>query len=387
MTALVHRYPLPAEQAPVVGALGFERGLVGMRPRRLPDWTRRRITDPVFDFVVGMGSGMRIATRTAATSIEIELVVIGIGQGGADPAPATVQLLVDGELAGVRAFEGAQQSLVDGTGAPTRHLGPVRARFDGLPARDKGVEVWLPHTTAMELVGIRADAPLHPPVDDRPVWVHHGSSISQGGEALVPTGTWPAVAAAAGGVHLHSLGFSGNAVGDPFVARTIRDLPADLVSIEIGINVVNSDLMRRRMFESVLHGFLDTVRDGHPETDLLVLGPIPCPAHEDLPGPTVSDPLTGRCASGGRAEELARGGMSLRVVREAIDRVIRVRDDDPHLHVLDGRVLLAESETDDLPDGLHPSAEAYGRMGARFAAAAFAPGAALDPAGVGVRRR
>lgn len=380
MTTLTHRYAFPTAQAPVIGALDFEPGGIGVRPRRLPRWTRRQITDRVFDFVVGMGSGLRIATSSDATALEIEFIIVGIDPAVGATVPATVQLLVDGALAGTRVFGLDQQTLVDGAGEVTQHRGPVRACFDRLPVRDKRLEVWLPHSTAMELVAISADAPLLPPVDHRPIWVHHGSSISQCGEALAPTRTWPAVAAAAGDVHLRSLGFSGNAVGDPFVARTIRDLPADLLSIEIGINVINGDLMRRRMFESVLHGFLDTVRDGHPETELLFLGPIPCPAHEHLPGPTVVDPLTGQCESAGNPDELERGAMNLAITREALARVLRTRADDPHLHYLDGRALLTESETRDLPDGLHPSADAYVRMGYRFAASAFAPGGALDPA-------
>lgn len=380
MTALLRRYALPAAEAPVEGALDFEPGFVGVRPRRLPAWTRRQISDRVFDFVVGMGSGLRIATRTTASTLELEFAVIGIDPSVGATVPAVVQLVLDGEVVGTRVFGLDEQSLVDGTGALTQRRGPVHARFDGLAARDKSVELWLPHSTAMELVAIYADAPLHPPRDERPVWVHHGSSISQCGESIEPTLTWPAVAAAAGGVRLHSLGFSGNAVGDPFVARTIRDLRADLLSVEIGINVINGDLMRRRMFESVLHGFLDTVRDGHPDTDLVLLGPIPCPAHERHPGPTVIDPLTGQCTSAGDPAELERGAMDLTVVRDSLRTVMEARGDDAHLHYLDGRVLLAEHETGDLPDGLHPSADAYVRMGQRFAVAAFAAGGPLDPA-------
>ncbi|WP_341577788.1 GDSL-type esterase/lipase family protein [Microbacterium schleiferi] len=379
MSAAIHQYRFPADEAPIVGALDLDPGELGVRPRRLPAWTRRQIPDRVFDFVVGMGSGLRIATATEATLLDLEFVVIGIDPSVGATIPATVQLVIDGEVVATRVFGVDVQTLIDANGAVTQQRGAVHARFDGLSHRMKSVELWLPHSTAMELVGLRSDAPLHPPVDDRPVWVHHGSSISQCGEALAPTLTWPAVAAAAGRVSLRSLGFSGNAVGDPFVARTIRDLPADLISVEIGINVVNGDLMRRRMFEPVLHGFLDSVREGHPETPVLFLGPIPCPAHEHLPGPTVIDPLTGQCASAGHPGELERGAMSLTVVREAIASVLRSRDEDPNLHYLDGRALLAESEAGDLPDGLHPSADAYVRMGHRFAAAAFAPGAALDP--------
>ncbi len=379
MSAATHRYAFPAVEAPIVGALDLEPGALGVRPRRLPSWTRRQIPDRVFDFVVGMGSGLRIATATTATQIDLEFAVIGVDPAVGATVPATVQLVVAGEVVGTRVFGLDAQTLVDGTGEITKRRGPVHARFDGLAAGWKAVEVWLPHSTAMELIGIEADEPLHPPTDDRPVWVHHGSSISQCGEALAPTLTWPAVAATTGGVHLHSLGFSGNAVGDPFVARTIRDLRADLISVEIGINVVNGDLMRRRMFETVLHGFLDTVREGHREVPLLVIGPIPCPAHENAPGPTVMDSLTGQCASAGTISELDRGGLSLATVREAIGTVLAARADDPHLHYLDGRVLLSEAEAADLPDGLHPSADAYVRMGRRFADAAFAPGAVLDP--------
>ncbi len=375
MTALAYRYALPAPEAPVVGALDFEAGTLGVRPRRLPGWTRRQISDRVFDFVVGMGSGLRIATRTSASEVDLEFVVIGIDPAVGATVPATVELVVDGEVRESRIFGVEQQVLVNGEGAITQQHGAVHARFSGLGPDMTNIELWLPHSTAIELVAVSADAPLHPSVDERPVWVHHGSSISQCGEATAPTRTWPAVAAASGGAHLHSLGFSGNAVGDPFVARTIRDLPADLISIEIGINVVNGDLMRRRMFESVLHGFLDTVREGHPHTDVVILGPIPCPAHENAPGPTVLDPVTGQCTSDGRIDELARGGMSLTVVREALRSVLAARADDPHLHFLDGRVLLPDTESGpgDLPDGLHPSPDAYVRMGQRFAAAVLAP--------------
>lgn len=377
--SLTYRTAFPADDAPVWGALDFETGLLGVRPRRLPAWTRRQIPDRGFDFVVGMGSGLRIATRTRATEIELEFVVIGIDPGLGATVPATVQLVVDGVVRATRVFGVDQQTLVDGTGAITQECGPVHARFSGLGDEVKDVEIWLPHSTAMELVALSADAPLSPPGDDLPLWVHHGSSISQCGEAHEPTLVWPAVAARAAGVRVQSLGFSGNAVADPFVARTIRDLPASLISVEIGINVVNGDLMRRRMFEPVVHGFLDTIREGHPDTPLLIIGPIPCPAHERMPGPTVIDPATGQCASTGYAAEAERGAMTLEAVRDAWAGILETRADDPNLHYLDGRVLLPESEIGDLPDGLHPSAEAYVRMGTRFAAAAFATGAALDP--------
>lgn len=377
----MHTTVLPSPDAWVVGALGFAPGRYGPRPRRLPDWTRRQIPDPTFDFVVGMTSGVRIATRTRAKIVTLEIAVIGIDTGSA-PAPALIELLVDGRHHGAKAVAGEAQTLVAGDGTITQERPPVRVTFaTGSAGHEQHLELWLPHTTAVELVALRSDEPLAAPRDERPVWVHHGSSISQCGEASAPTRTWPAIAAAAGGFSLRSLGFSGNAVGDPFVARTIRDQPADALSVEIGINVVNGDLMRRRMFEPVLHGVIDTIREGHPDTPLLLIGPIPCPAHEHLPGPTVLDG-SGRAQSAGEAKELARGALNLAGVRETIMRVCASRADDCALFLLDGRVLLPDAETGDLNDGLHPNAAAYERMGTRFATYAFGADGPLAAAGL-----
>ena len=48
---------------------------------------------------------------------------------------------------------------------------------------------------------------------------------------------------------------------------------------------------------------------------------------------------------------------------------------DEHLHLLDGRELFGEDDLDDLPDGLHPNAAGYLRMGERFHTLAFGDGA------------
>lgn len=358
----------PSPTVEIIGALDLPRGTVGVIPRRLPAWTRPRITDPVFDFVTRMCSGVRVAARTRATTLELDLLVVGVA--GPTQPPATVELLVDGARHGAVDIAPDRRTLIDPTAIPrvveAQRGEVVTARFTGLPPVEKAIELWLPHTTSCELIALRADAPLTAPEDARPRWVHHGSSISQCGEALTPTTTWPALAASRAGYNLHSLGFSGNAVGDLFVARTIRDLPADVISVEIGINVVNGDLMRRRMFESVLHGFIDTIRDGHPHTPLILIGPVPCPMHEHTPGPTELDPTSGQCRALGDPADVARGALDLAGVREALSNVVSVRED-PHIRLLDGRLLLPDAEAADLDDGLHPNAAAYARMGARFA--------------------
>ena len=75
--------------------------------------------------------------------------------------------------------------------------GPVgTVRFAGLPDRVKDVEIWLPYNETTELVALRTDAAVEPVPDrGRRVWLHHGSSISQGSDAASPSTTWPALAA------------------------------------------------------------------------------------------------------------------------------------------------------------------------------------------------
>jgi hypothetical protein len=254
------------------------------------------------------------------------------------------------------------------TGAFETTEGPVgTVRFAGLPARDKHVEIWLPHTETTELVALRTDAPAEPVVSTRPVWLHHGSSISHGSNAASPSTTWPALAAAAAGVDLVNLGFGGSAMVDQFVARVLRDTPADRISVKLGINVVNADVMRRRAFGSAVHGFLDTVRDGHPDTPLLLVSPILCPIHEQTPGPgAVEIGETGlRFRATGDPADRAMGRLALEDVREVLAEIAAARGD---VTYLDGRELYGapDVESHPLPDALHPDAETHALIASRF---------------------
>ncbi|MEU0288822.1 GDSL-type esterase/lipase family protein [Streptomyces sp. NPDC006147] len=381
---LAHTTPVTADL--VRGALDLEQTPDGLLPHRLPARARAQNTDGQLAMAESQPSGVRLVFRSRATVVELDTVPTKRVYVGAPPRPdGRYDLVVDGEHAGQTSATGGNTVTIDmSTGNAEMNSGPAGGvRFDGLAGRDKTVEIWLPYNEITALVALRTDAPVEPaPPSGRRTWLHYGSSISHGSDAASPTTIWPALAAAAGGVELVNLGFGGSAVLDPFVARTIRDTPADLISLKIGINLVNGDVMRLRAFGPAVHGFLDTVREGHPDTPLLVVSPILCPIHEDTPGPTAFD--FSRLAEGklaftasGDPEERAEGKLTLNVVREELARIVEERaKDDPHLHHVDGRALYGEADHAELPlpDRLHPDAAAHRRIGERFAAHVFADG-------------
>lgn len=373
------------------GALDLERTAHGLLPHRLPAWARAQYADGQLAMAQAQPSGVRLVFRTRATVIELDALRTKMAYVGAPARPDGVyDLLVDGRLAGQAGVSGGNVRTVDmTTGSVETRPGPVgTVRFADLPDRPKDVEIWLPYNEHTELVALRTDAPVEPvPQGGRRVWLHHGSSVSHGSDAASPSTTWPALAAALGGVDLVNLGFGGSALLDPFVARAMRDTPADLVSVKFGINLVNHDLMRLRAFTPAVHGFLDTIREGHPTAPLLVVSSILCPLHEDTPGPTVPD--FGSLAEGrlrfraaGDPAERAAGKLTLGVIREELARIVEQRSaEDPHLHYLDGRELYGEADSAELPlpDQLHPDAATHHRMGTRFADRAFGPTGPFTP--------
>ncbi len=368
------------------GALEVETTARGVLPHRLTTAARRQNTDPGLALAEAQPSGVRVAVRTAATVVEVEAHATRRAFVGVPPRPPGVyDLLVDGHLTERGHVSGGSTITIDmTTGGTTLTEGdPGRVRFEGLPAHDKTVEIWLPHTEVTEVIALHTDAPVESaPPSDRRVWVHHGSSISHGSDAASPATTWPAVAARLGGVDLVNLGFGGGALLDPFTARAIRDTPADLLSVKVGINIVNLDGMRLRTFTPAVHGFLDTIREGHPTTPLLVVTPLLCPIHEETPGPGAPDweaIAEGRVRfrATGDPAEVAEGRLTLRVIREALAGAVAQRaPGDPHLHLVDGLALYGEDDHGEhpLPDALHPDAETHQLVGERFSAMVFGDG-------------
>ena len=365
----------------VHGAAELETTARGLRPHRLPAGVRSRFPDPQLLMAEAQPSGVRLVLWTTAERLEIVTHPARVVYLGADRPRGHVDLTVDGKLVRSDELTGGSYTEVNmSTGASRQVEGASHTSiFTGLPAGSKVVEIWLPHNESVELVELHSDAPLEPHRYDRPVWLHHGSSVSHGSNAAAPSGIWPAVAARIGGVELRNLGLGGSALADPFTAQVMRDTAADLISVKLGINVVNMDAMRLRAFVPAVHGFLDTIREGHPETPLLLISPIFCGIHEDTPGPGAFDPASFgtdqvKFIATGSPEGVAAGQLTLRVIRDALQSLVERRSEDASLYYLDGTALYGAEDAEDhpLPDALHPDSATHRLIGERFAKYAFA---------------
>lgn len=371
---------LDGDAVQIRGAVWIERTPDGIRPRRYRPEAALRIVDDFMRAAVTQSAGIRLAFRTAARRIELRVSATKLTDSVDAPLPAAgYELCSDGAVIqtvssaiGSRFLFSFDRDIHQIIPGPADTL---QFELDGI---ERDYELWLPYTDDVELRSLRADAPVFSPTPRHALrWLHHGSSISHGYAASTTTHTWPVRVAQRTGVDLTNVAYSGNALLDQSTARTMRDTPADVISVKLGINVVNGDMMRLRIFRSAVHGFLDTLRDGHPDAPLLVISPVCCPPVEAAPGPTTFEP--GRTppwvSTAGEAAELASGKLSLQVIRaELADIVEARRAQDPSLAYLDGLTLygMQDNAKMPMPDNLHPGDDVNELIAERFTDAVFA---------------
>jgi hypothetical protein len=115
-----------------------------------------------------------------------------------------------------------------------------------------------------------------------------------------------------------------------------------------------------------VHGFIDTIRDAHKTTPILVISPVCCPAHEDNPGPTEPGP-NGMVQGQAHSRHSWIGELTLRGIREILCELVAVRAaTDKNLYYMDGMHLFNETEALTMPDGIHPDAAGYRTIAANF---------------------
>lgn len=308
------------------GAISLERSEEWVMPWRIP-YEEKELFPPVdgVGMRAAMAAGVRLAFRSDTTRVA----------GGVVPFPEKqkIDLCSDGELR-------ASLELGGGDGFA----------FDDLPEGEKLVELWLPQygTFRLKSLALSDGASVAPFDDTRPKWVTYGSSITHCIEAESPAQTWPAIVARGRGLNLTCLGYGGQCHLDPMIARMIRDLPADLISICCGINICGASSMSPRTFKPAVIGTVKTIREKHPTTPLALISPILSPPYEKTEN-----------AVGFTLEQIRLE------IEDAVRRLKRMGDD--NLHYVSGLDLLGLSLADFLlDDGVHPSSEGYKHMGRNF---------------------
>jgi len=315
----------------VEGAVSIEPGDGWIKPWRLP-YTQRRLFPPDDGIVMTAEAPAGVRLRFATDSPRLELAVLAARQ------PRRFDLT-------------SGDALLRSVVLPA---GEEVVAFDGLAPASTTYECWLPQTLPVALRELRVveGATLNAVPDQRPRWITYGSSISQCGAAHSPARTWPATVARERGLNLTCLGFSGQCHMEPLIGRVIRDLPADVITLKVGINVQGGATLSGRTLRPALIGLVTLIREGHPQVPIVVVSPIVSPPREDQPNVV---------------------GMSLGVLRAQLrDAVQRLQDcGDPNVHYVDGTEIFGPAEVEHLPDLLHPDGDGYEILGHNFSRVVF----------------
>ena len=158
--------------------------------------------------------------------------------------------------------------------------------FEGLPAGDKVVELWLPQEAPVHLCSLVGETGTccRSVPDARPRWITYGSSLTHCVRAHSPAHIWPAIVARRHGLNLTCLGFGGQCHLDAQVGKVIAAQPADLITLKLGINCASGSLSARTFPAAVL-SLVQIIREGHPDTPIGLVSPIGYPPHETEPNP------------------------------------------------------------------------------------------------------
>lgn len=232
------------------------------------------------------------------------------------------------------------------------------------PAAEAVVTIRLPHglegpftvhppeAQSPVILGLRALGGSIAPPAPRPRWVVHGDSITEGWWSTRPAHSWPAVAGRTLGLDTVNLGYAGAARGEPAIAEQLSTLPADLITLAFGTNCWSGTPCSATLLYETTRAFVELVRQGHPDTPILLVSPVLRPDAERSPN---------------------RLGATLAELRTAMEEAVRDRrgggpgygSGDKRLVLLPGRDLLHPGQ---LADGLHPNDEGHAALAAAVAA-------------------
>lgn len=252
------------------GAISVESGDGWLRPWRLP-WEQRRLFLSPGDGLLTRAactSGVRLRFETDARQVCLHF----------DPLPAVPAVCLRDVF--------VLDATIDGEIVASSRVAPGgrAASFADLPSGAKLVEIWLPPEVPIAIRALEVDdqAQCRNVTDPRPLWVTYGSSLTHCVRAHGSARIWPATVARRRQLNLVALGYGGECHLDPLVAMLIRDLPAAIITLKLGINCIGGSL-NARTFPAAVMGMVRIIREKHPQTPIGLISPIAFPPHETAP--------------------------------------------------------------------------------------------------------
>jgi lysophospholipase L1-like esterase len=316
------------------GVISLEKNNGSVTPWRIPYEDKDIFPDESFHLVANRASGVRILLKTDSRNIRLsgEPKVDGCAVA---PGGCQIDLCIDNKIIQTQIFENNE------------------LLFSGLPKGMKVVELWLSPSYPITMHGAELDdgASLEKVEDKRLKWIAYGSSITHCVRAASPAMTWPAIVARTMNFNLTALGYGGQCKLDSMIARMIRDMEADFISLKLGINVYGSDLSPRT-FPAAVIGTIAIIREKHKTAPLVVCSPICSPPRENTP---------------------STAGNTLINMRDAVKRAVESfrKRGDKNIYYVDGLKIFGPELTEYLPDELHPDAKGMEFMAENFMNEAF----------------
>ncbi len=327
------------------GAVSLERTDNGIAPWRVPHEEIRLYLPDGSIGRVATTSGIRIRLRTDAPSLICDYHIRATALQpepvpGVVSQPPLLDVVCDGKLLATLTLATA---------------GAGSVNIDGLPDGMTDLELWCPHLHQFRLRGLRLPpgSRASPPAPTgRHRWIHYSDSIGQGLGAQSPSTTWPALLADTLDLDLTSLAFGAACHLQPMFSRLIRSLPADLITMMVGLNTLAVGGFPT--FAAQLVGFIQIIRESHPRTPVVLISPILFPHWENPPeGATESLP------------------MYRRETRRVVE--LLANHGDTAIHYVDGLDVFGDPDGDlfyePFPYSLHPSARGHRVLAAAVAAA------------------
>ena len=295
------------------------------RQRELYPFLWRLPTNDLPVAVASQCSGIRLCFSTTANTILLDMKKT--------VEEMKLDLYIDGQL--------TKELVLDKT--------PDAVVFEGLGDKLKKVEIWLDqrHAFYLKKVWVNEGARICKTYINQKRWIHYGSSISHSRAANSPSGIWASIVARKLNLHLTSLGFSANCVIEPMIGRLIRDLPADFITLKLGINVHAGRLTQRTFSPNVI-GLIQIIREKHPDIPIAVISPIYSPPRE--------------------TSRHAVESLSLEEIRASICGIVESckKYGDQNIYYIDGLKIFGPDELKYMPDELHPNNEGQQVMAEHF---------------------